>query len=185
MWNYPIDESFFKKFGKHAKIAGIIFVLLGIAGILFPVFMTMAVVVFVSWLMLFAGISAGYFTWLTDRSDWLGWLKAFILVGVSLFMLFYPMSGVATVGLLLAIYFFMDAFAGFGIASTMHPNKGWWLWLINALLSLAMGVLFVVGWPFSSLYLVGLFVGISLVFDGVALYAGGKFIQKLDDDERV
>ncbi len=181
MWNYPVEESVFKKFGKHAKIAGAVFMVLGVAGISFPMFMTLAVVAFVSWLLLFAGISAAFFTWQTDRTDWLGWLKAVILIGVSLFMLFYPMSGVATVGLLLAIYFFMDAFAGFGLASNMHPLKGWWVWLVNAILSLILGVLFVVGWPFSSLYLVGIFVGISLLFDGLALFMGGSFMQKLDD----
>ncbi len=182
MWNYPINDSLFLKISKHAKLAGAIFIILGIVGIFFPVFMTLATVAFVSWLMLFAGISAGYFTWMTDRDDWLGWLKSIILVGVALFMLFYPMSGVGTVGLLLSIYFFMDAFAGFGLASKMHPNKGWWVWGINALLSLILGVLFVVDWPFSSLYLVGIFVGISLFFDGITLFFTGQLFRKIDKD---
>jgi len=180
MWNYPIEKSLLDKLGKYAKLAGVLFMILGVIGIVFPIFMTLATVAFVSWLLLFAGISAGYFTWLTDRDDWLGWLKSVVLVGVALFMLFYPMSGVGTVGLLLSIYFFMDAFAGFGMASTMHPNKGWWAWLINALLSFALGVLFVVNWPFSSLYLVGIFVGISLFFDGIALFFTGTLFHKIE-----
>jgi uncharacterized membrane protein HdeD (DUF308 family) len=180
MWNYPIEENLLYKFGKYAKVAGIIFILLGIVGIVYPVFMTMATVAFISWLMLLAGVSAGYFTWLSNRNDWLGWLKAVILVGVALFILFYPLSGAATVGLLLSIYFFMDAFAGFGLASTMHPSKGWWIWLLNALLSLGLGFIFIAGWPFSSLYLVGLFVGISLFFDGIALFFTGSLFQKIN-----
>ena len=184
MWNIPVEETLFKKFGKHAKIAGVIFVLLGIAGIAFPPFMTMATVAFVSWLLLFAGISAAIFTWQTDRGDWMGWLKAFALILVSLYMLFFPLGGAATVGLLLSIYFFTDAFAGFGLAMNMRPTQGWWVWLINALLSLVLGVLFVIGWPFSSLYLVGIFIGISLLFDGLALFMGGKFMEKLDDDNQ-
>ncbi len=182
MWNIPVEQTLFKKFGKHAKIAGVIFVLLGIAGIAFPPFMTMTTVVFVSWLLLFAGISAAIFTWQTDREDWMGWLKAFALILVALYMLFFPIGGAATVGLLLSIYFFTDAFAGFGLAMNMRPAQGWWVWLLNAVLSLVLGVLFVIGWPFSSLYLVGIFVGISLLFDGIALIMGGKFMQKLDDD---
>ena len=181
MWNVPIEESLFKKFSKHAKTAGIIFILLGIAGIVFPLFMTLASVAFVSWLLLFAGISAAFFTWQTDRNDWMGWLKSFALVLVSLYMLFSPLGGAATLGLLFSIYFFTDAFAGIGLAMNMRPVQGWWLWLLNALLSLVLGVLFIVGWPFSSLYLVGIFVGISLFFDGIALFFGGKFIQKLDE----
>ncbi len=181
MWNYPIDEPVFKKFGNHAKITGIVFMVLGIVGIVFPMFMTLATVAFVAWLLLFAGIAAAFFTWQTDRSEYRGWLKAVILIGVALFMLLYPLGGVATVGLLLSIYFFMDAFAGFALASNIRPAKGWWVWLVNALLSLVLGVLFVIGWPFSSLYLVGIFVGISLLFDGLALFMGGSFLQKLDE----
>ncbi len=181
MWNIPVEETLFKKFGKHAKIAGIVFILLGIAGIAFPPFMTVASVVFVSWLLLFAGISAAFFTWQTDRSDWMGWLKSFALILVSLYMLFSPLGGAATLGLLFSIYFFTDAFAGIGLAMNMKPAKGWWIWLLNALLSLGLGIFFLLGWPFSSIYLVGLFVGISLIFDGIALFLGGRFMQKLDE----
>jgi uncharacterized membrane protein HdeD (DUF308 family) len=183
MWNQPKEEDLFKKFSKYTKIAGILFIVLGLLGVLFPMYMTLATVAFVSWLMLFAGISAGYFTWMTDRSDWMGWLKSFILIGVALLMLLYPMSGVATIGLLLSIYFFMDAFAGFGIASSMYPNRGWWMWVINAILSMIIGIIFVAGWPFTSMYLVGLLVGFSLFFDGIALLMGLSFWKKMDTIE--
>ncbi len=179
MWSYPKGEEIFEKFGKYAKIAGVVFIILGLVGIIYPMYMTLATEVFVTYLMIFAGVMAGYFTYMTDKSDWLGWLKSFILVGVALFMLFYPLSGVGTIGLLLAIYFFMDAFAGFGLASTMHPNKGWMMWAINALLSFGLGVLFLINWPFSSMYLIGLFVGISLFFDGLALLMGGSMWSKM------
>ena len=165
MWNYPIEDNLFEKFSKYSKIAGIIFIILGIIGILEPVFMSLATVTFVSWLMLFAGLMAAYFTYISNKSDIAGWLKSFLLIAIALFMIFYPMSGVGTVGLLLAIYFFMDSFAGFSLALSMRPEKGWLWWLINAIFSMLIGVLFIVGWPFSSLYLIGLLVGFSLFFD--------------------
>jgi len=166
---------------KHAKVAGVIFILLGLVGIFFPVFMTMATVVFVSWLMLFAGISSGYFTYMSNKRNWWGWIKSLILIVISLYMLFVPMGGVATLGMLLAIYFFTDAFAGFGLASSIYPQKGWWVWGFNALLSLVIGIIFVMGWPFSSLYLVGLLVGFSLFFDGLALLMGISFLKHMED----
>jgi len=101
-------------------------------------------------------------------------------------MLFYPMQGVATLGLVFAIYFFMDAFAGFGLAYSLREDKHWWLWLINAITSFVLGVLFVMGWPLSSLWLVGLFIGISLLFDGLALLVGGAYLEDIDkkDDDK-
>jgi len=99
-------------------------------------------------------------------------------------MIFYPMQGIAALGLLFAIYFFTDAFAGFGLAFSMKPQKMWWLWLVNAVTSLVLGVIFIVGWPFSSLFMVGLLVGISLLFDGVALLSGGIFLDEIDKEEK-
>ncbi|RRS31770.1 MAG: hypothetical protein P794_03170 [Epsilonproteobacteria bacterium (ex Lamellibrachia satsuma)] len=183
MWKYPPKEIFFDSFEKHAKTAGIIFMVLGFAGAVFPVAASMATVVFVSWLMLVAGLFAGYFTYMTDRSDWTGWLKSFILIGVALYMLLSPLGGVATLGLLFSIYFFMDAFTGFTLASTAYPNKGWGLWAFNAVLSLVIAILFVIDWPFSSMYLIGLFVGFSLFFDGLALLMGAKFFKDMTNNE--
>jgi uncharacterized membrane protein HdeD (DUF308 family) len=41
-----------------------------------------------------------------------------------------------------------------------------------------LGLLLVTGWPQSSIMLVGLFVGFSLFFDGLALFMGGNFLNK-------
>ena len=192
MWNWNthltaemnLNKNLVASFKKYAKISGTIFILLGAAGIFFPTFMTMTTLAFVSYLMLFAGFFAGWMTWTSNRHDWAGWLKSVLLIMVAIFMIFYPMQGVATLGLLLAIYFFMDAFAEFGLAFSLRPQKVWILWLLNAITSLALGVIFIVGWPFSSLYLVGLFVGISLFFDGVALLTGGVLLDEVDATQK-
>jgi uncharacterized membrane protein HdeD (DUF308 family) len=180
MWKYPLQEELFDKFQKYSKIAGIIFLILGLVGILYPAFMTLATVTFIAWIMMFAGLMAGYFTYISDKSDTMGWLKSFVLIAISLFMIFYPMSGVGTVGLLLSIYFFMDSFAGFSLALSMRPSKGWLWWLINAIFSMLIGILFIVGWPFTSLYLIGLLVGFSLFFDGLSLLFIGNIFKKMN-----
>ena len=176
-----INKNLVDHFKKYAKISGIFFIVLGSIGIIFPTFMSWTTLAFVSYLMLFTGISAGWLTWTSNKEDWAGWLKSFLLILVSIFMIFYPMQGVATLGLLFAMYFFTDAFAGFGLAFSMKPQKNWILWFLNATTSLVLGVIFVAGWPFSSLYMVGLLVGISLLFDGIALLSGGILLEKIEE----
>jgi uncharacterized membrane protein HdeD (DUF308 family) len=187
MWNnstlqIELNRNIVNKLKKYATVSGIIFIILGTLGIFFPTFMSISTVLLVSYLMLFAGISSGVFTWMSNKKDWAGWLKTVLLIGAALIMIFYPMQGVATLGLVFAIYFFMDAFAGFGLAFSLKDDKHWWLWLINAITSLILGVLFIVGWPLTSLWLVGLFVGISLLFDGVALLVGGAYLEEIDEE---
>jgi uncharacterized membrane protein HdeD (DUF308 family) len=182
MWTAPSEPGLFEIVGRYAKIAGVIFLVLGLAGIFAPVFMTMLVVAFIAWLMLFAGMLAGYFTWLSDRSNWVGWLKSFTLILISLFMIFSPLGGAATLGLLIAIYFFMDSFSSFVMSSMQYPNKIWWIWLLNGIFSFVLAIVLVMGWPFSSLYLVGLFIGISLFFDGIALFFTGSAFSKIEKE---
>ncbi len=188
MWNsnttpeMDLNKNLINTFKKYATISGIVFILIGLTGIIFPTFMTFTTVMFVAYLMLFAGISAAWMTWISNRKDWAGWLKSFILVGVSILMIFYPMEGVATLGLLFAIYFFTDAFASFGLAFSLKPEKIWWMWLFNAVTSLALGTIFLIDWPFGSLFMVGLLVGISLLFDGIALLWGGTFLNRFEKE---
>ena len=189
MWKYTtlemdMNKALVDKFKKYSKVGGIIFILLGIVGVLFPTFMTFSTLAFVSYLMLFAGISAGMLTWVSNRNDWTGWLKSFILVVVASYMIFYPLQGVATLGLLFSIYFFMDAFTGFGLAFSAQGQKHKWVWLFNAATSLVLAIIFIMDWPFTSLWLVGFFVGISLFFDGIALLVGGSVLDKLDDNHK-
>lgn len=178
-----LNKNLVDNFKKHAKISGIMFILLGAIGIIFPRIMSLTTVLFVAYLMLFAGVSAGIMTYKSNREEWTGWLKSFVLVLTSLFVLFYPMQGAAALGLVLSIYFFTDAFSSFSLALSLRPQKTWLLWLFNAITSLALGVLFVVGWPMSSVILIGILVGISLLFDGIALFLGGAFVKEIEDDK--
>ena len=183
MWNYSIlrldiDSDLIKKIKKYAKISGTILTLLGLIGIIFPTFLSIATEVLVSYLMLLAGVGSAGLTWMGNRKDWAAWLKSFVLIGVALWMILNPLHGVATLGLIFSFYFFTDAFAGFGVALSLRPDKVWWVWFFNALTSFVLGVVFIVGWPFSSLYLIGLFVGVSLLFDGIALLMGGAMLPE-------
>jgi len=191
MWNWNsklsvemnIDKNIIDNFKKYAKISGTIFIILGVIGIVYPTFMSLTTVAFVAYLMLLGGLIGGYLTYKSNKKDWAGWLKSFLLILTALLLLFYPLQGAAALGLMFAIYFFVDAFSSFGLAFSLKPQKVWIFWLINALTSLVLGVLFIIGWPLSSLYLVGLFVGISLLFDGIALIVGGKYIDDLEKSE--
>jgi len=188
MWNWNknlnaeinINKNLVDNFKKYATISGTLFIIIGIIGIIFPTIMSLTTLLFLSYLMLFAGLASGWMTWMSNKEDWAGWLKSFVLVLMALFMLFYPLEGIAALGLLFAIYFFMDAFSSFGLAFSLKPQKVWWIWLVNALTSLVLGSILVVSWPFSSPFIVGVLVGISLIFDGSALLAGGKFLERVE-----
>jgi len=72
----------------------------------------------------------------------------------------------------------MDAFSSFVLAQSVYPGKGWGWMAINGVVSVLLAALFMIGWPETSYWLVGLYVAISLVFDGWALLFIGWALRK-------
>jgi len=154
---------------KTVIIISAVLLILGLIGIVLPQFMSMAVAWFVGWLMLFGSGIAFYIAWLGFRGHWLVWLKPFVLAVVGLMILLNPLAGAAALGLILAIYFLLDGFAGVSFSLDLKPQRGWVWLMFNGVLSLLLAAVFILGWPFTSAWLVGLLIGISLFFDGLSL----------------
>jgi uncharacterized membrane protein HdeD (DUF308 family) len=154
---------------KIVIIISIVLLLVGIAGIALPQLMSIVVALFIGWILILAGVIVFYITWHGFRERWIAWLKPFVLMAFGLLILFYPIAGAAALGLMLAVYFLLDGFAGIGFAWELRPGRGWGWLMFNGLLSLLLAAVFILGWPFTSGWLVGLLVGISLFFDGMTL----------------
>lgn len=174
----PLDKKALDKFGPYTLTIGILMVLLGMAGIILPGVMSLGTAIFVAWLLLTGGVLWGIHTYQHNPAHVMDWLKPALLFITGGLMLIYPASGVAVVGLLLATYLLLDAYGSFALAQTIHPAKGWGWMTFNGVVSFLMALLFLIGWPSTSLWLVGLYVGISLLFDGWALVAIGWALRK-------
>jgi len=174
----PVNKEVFEKFGSYSFFIGVLLIVLGTVGILLPSLLSLATSILVGWLLLAGGIFWAMHTYNYSRKNVMDWLKPILLFITGGVMLFYPVGGIAGVGLLLAIYLLMDAFGSFAMAQFIHPAKGWGMMAFNGVMSGILAGLFLIGWPATSLWLVGLYVGISLVFDGWALLFIGWTLRK-------
>ena len=166
---------------KTLMTTSIVLIIIGIVGIALPQFLSMAIALFAGWLLLFAGSIALFISWYGFRDRWVAWLKPFVLVAVGLLILLNPIAGTAALGLMLAIYFLFDGFAGVGSAWEMRPQSGWGWMMFNGATSLVLALIFILGWPFSSAWLIGMFIGISLLIDGISLLMFCLASRPLDD----
>ena len=171
---HPLDE----KFGSYTLAIGALLIVLGIVGIIFPTLMSLATGVFAASLLFIGGIFWAIHTYRYNPTVVVDWFKPALLLIIGGLMLFYPLSSVAMIALLLAIYLLLDAMASFTLAQAIHPAKGWGWMAFNGVVSALLAILLLVGWPDTSLWLVGIFVGISLLFDGVVLVAIGRMLRK-------
>ncbi|NPA45970.1 MAG: hypothetical protein GXO24_02010 [Chlorobi bacterium] len=185
MINYPARKAFYEGYIVHTKRLAIAFILLGLVGIFFPGLLGMTTAVFVGWVMFFLGLSAAYYTYKVDSKSVLGWIKALLLIVTGLLMVFKPLAGVVALGLIVAAYLFIDAAINFSLAFTLKPavNKIWPI--LNGLVSTILGVIFIMYAPnpLATSWLLGLYVGISLLFDGFMLWSLGKGADKIVVEE--
>jgi len=178
MKNDLIKNNSLKQFKTHSIITGLFLMIIGGVGIFLPTLMSFAVSVFVGWLLVIGGALSGYHVIKSYRAKLLAWLKPFLLIATGLLILFRPTAGIAAIGLLLMVYFLLDGFAGvtFGIEMRSLKGSGWMIF--NGILSFILAGIMIVGWPFSSVWLVGIIVGVSLFMDGIVMFVLGISVHK-------
>jgi len=154
---------------RRLRTAGLLLVVVGLAGVVLPRVMGLALSLLIALLLILAGVLSAWVAWSSYTRTSTGWMKPAILVVLGLLIAFYPKAGTAAIGLLLIVYFLMDGFASLLLGLELRPLPGWAWTLGNGLVSLVLALVFIGGWPFHSDWLVGLMVGISLLLDGVAL----------------
>jgi len=175
-----INENQLRKFGPWTLGIGVLLALIGTVGIAMPWVMSLVTSVSIAWLLLTGGAFWVFHTYKSNPGVFMDWLKPLLLIVTGGLMLYSPVSSIAVIGLMLSFYLFLDAFGSFALARDLHPLKGWGWMTFNGLVSLLLAILFLIGWPATSLVLVGIYVGISLIFDGWALIIIGWAMRKSD-----
>jgi len=151
---------------------GIALLLLGVIAVIRSVTATIVSMLFFGWLLLFAcGIEIAQAVMV---GHWVGFfhhLLAAILFGVTgLIFVTRPVLGAEVVTVFMAMFFLIGGlFQLIGSAWVALPGWGWQA--LDGLIALVLGLLVLAQWPASGLWVIGLFIGIDLIFYGAAWIA--------------
>ncbi|MGA7933126.1 MAG: HdeD family acid-resistance protein [Kovacikia sp.] len=162
------------KQGLNWSIAiGVLLILLGVAAIAFPVFSTYAAEIWISWIILFAGIGKIVYAFQTRNEGGFLWklLLGILYAGTGVFLLVYPLQGILTLTLALGIFLLVEGVFEIILAFQMRPAKGWGLSLANGITTLILGGLIWFEWPLNGPFAIGLLVGISMIFTGFTRFS--------------
>ncbi|MHB8793461.1 MAG: HdeD family acid-resistance protein [Thermoleophilia bacterium] len=155
---------------KWFLTVGIILVLTGGFAMVFPLGAAYGIEVFVGILLLISGC-AFLINAIASHKHGFVWqlLLALIYLGVGIMLLVYPLSGVVTLTLVLGIAFLVSGTFKSMIALISRKSQGWGMMLVSGLLSIILGILILASWPSSSAWVIGLLVGIDLLFAGMTM----------------
>ena len=151
---------------------GIALVLLGVLAIVRSVAATVVSMLYFGWLLLFAAgievvqaIMVGKWAGLFQH-----WLSAALFGVLGALIIWRPLVTAEILTLLIGAFFLVaGAFQLITPFVISLPEWGWHA--LNGLITFVLGILILAQWPVSGLWVIGLFLGIELVFYGAAWVA--------------
>ena len=150
---------------------GILMIILGVVAMATPVVATIAIQVMLGWLLVISGIAEGIHAFMVK--EWRGFLlellSAVLYLGVGLLLLVDPLKGALALTLILAVFLLVEGIFKIITALRVRDHRGWGWLLASGIVSVVLGVLIWKQWPTSGLWVIGLLVGIQLLFTGWSL----------------
>ncbi|MGA2710601.1 MAG: HdeD family acid-resistance protein [Steroidobacteraceae bacterium] len=157
---------------------GVTFIILGGICVVGEVTATLAAVLAFGWLLLVGGVVAliqAFYT-RTWKGFFLQVLNALLRGFTGYLLIRYPLSGEMSLTLLLASFFIVGgSFRAIAAGTLRFPYWGWSMF--SGIVSLGLGVMLLNQLPVSSLWFIGLAIGIDFIFDGASLVALGAALR--------
>jgi uncharacterized membrane protein HdeD (DUF308 family) len=170
----PMEAQTIRKHSTWFTIYGVALIVLGALAIVMPGIATLATSMLVGWLLLAGGILGMVSVLGTGRfAPGFRWnlLTAVLYLLAGIVLLWNPVGAALTLTIVLAAYLLATGVAKVLVAFGYRDAiPGAWLWmLLSAAIDIVLGVMIVAGLPGTALWVIGLIVGINLLFTGVAL----------------
>lgn len=150
-------------------VVGILLVILGLIAIARPLYATIASTLVFGWLFIFAGIAQIVYAFSSRGAGQLIWklLLGVLYLGAGIVVLSNVLSGAIALTLILGITIFVQGAIQVILAFAIRPNRNWVWVLVSGILGIILGIFIWSEWPFNAIWLIGLWVGISLLFNGI------------------
>ena len=153
---------------------------LGLLAVAFPFIVSLSTAVFIGWMILLGGVLE-----LGTAFHARGWqgVLFYLMVGAldiffGLLVISRPAEALGILTLLIAAMLFVSGVFRSGLALfTMAPL--WGASLLSGIVSIFCGVMIAAEWPESAIWVVGTFVGVSLLMRGVATASLGWGLRGL------
>jgi len=156
-------------------IEGIVLCLLGLAAIVVPPIAGLVSTIFLGWLFLIAGVFGLLFTFRAKQTPGFWWsvLSAALAVVAGGFLLWNPLQGLVTLTYVLTAFFIADGIVTIALSIAHRRDlSGRWEWmLVNGVIDLILAGVIISGFPESFTWVLGLLVGIDMLFGGTSLIA--------------
>jgi uncharacterized membrane protein HdeD (DUF308 family) len=169
-----IREAMRDKIKRHSVwylVQSGLMVLAGILALAYPLISSVALVLFLGWLLIFSGILQGIS--LIDARYvphfWLQLVSVVLSVIVGILFLRNPGAGLLTLTLLLIVFFMVEGISKIIFSLTIRPFPNWGWVLASGIVGILLSLYLWANTPVTAVWLLGVLLGIALISEGAAL----------------
>ncbi len=159
---------------------GIVLVILGTIALGSSVIFTLASMVFIGSLLAAGGILQTAHAFLSKR--WGGFfvdlMTGVLSIVVGLMIANHPAAVAAGLTLVIAMFLILGGMFRIMLGLAIRFHHVFWM-VLHGIISVALGVMILQQWPISGLWVIGLFIGIDMVFNGFTLIMLGLAAKKM------
>lgn len=174
-------ETGVKRASGTALVLSIILIIFGLLAIALPMVSSIGVALVIGWMVIFAGLAQLVHAFQSTGVGPIVWkvLVALIYLVAGFSLIARPAAGVAGLTLVLGVFLFAEGIADVVsyFATRKSGNSPWML--LDGIITLVLGFLIWNRWPSSSLWVIGTFVGISMVMTGTTRFMMALAVRKL------
>lgn len=147
---------------------GILFIIGGVFAIAMPFVATVVATLWIGWAFIILGAVEVYQSWSTRGWGGFIWnlLIGLVIVAGGISFVVFPLEGATTLTLVVGALFIAKGVIQVIMAFQYRPRDGWVWILLAGILAVVLGFLIVMGWPQTTVWVLGTLVGISLIFSG-------------------
>ena len=152
-------------------IQGALMVLAGILALIYPLVSSVAVVLFLGWLLIISGIVQGISLIDTRYVPhfWLQLVSVVLSVIVGVLFLRHPGEGLLVLTLLLIVYLMVEGISKVIFSLTIRPFPNWGWVLASGIVGMVLALYLWGSLPVTAVWLLGVLLGIQLICEGAAL----------------
>ena len=172
-----IDEL--KKRTGWVLALGILLLVVGIIALAAATLTTLATVLFLGVLMIAVGLLESFLAFAFRRwgGFFLSLLTGILSVVVGAVMVVNPEASALALTLLIVMFLIFSGLSRMVLGMIVPFQNRTWL-ILHGLLNLLLGLLIWQQWPVSGLWVIGLFIGIDMIFNGWSLLMLGLALRQ-------
>jgi uncharacterized membrane protein HdeD (DUF308 family) len=152
---------------------GIVLILIGTFAITLPLSTGWKITIWLGIIFSIAGVTELIYAWKSDNEDRFTFILkvaiGLLYLGAGIILLFNPIKGLTALTIILGSFLLFEGIFEVFLSLKLRPFSPNWGWILaHGILTLSLAVMIGAKWPSSSIWFIGLLIGISIISNGIS-----------------